>query len=488
MLVYRGTQFPELDGSILFSDYFGGWLGRAVLSDDRPPHIEWLAWDGNIADIALDPVDGRILMSDMSEGRIKFLIPPSATNLSDLPPTLVDTGAFLDVKNFVLHPSWIPYEIKVPFWSDHAIKTRWISMPNASAAMRYKEDEAWAFPGGTIFMKHFDMETRRGDPTTKKRLETRFLVYTALGNYYGVTYRWNEAQDNAILVPPEGFKESLTIEEDGVERLQEWHYPGARECMACHNGGPDFKEPGRFGRYALGFNTAQLNMQVDFDGESLNQLHAMDRAGKLSPSLTKSVDQLPSLASADNEDASLAFRVRSYLASNCEACHEKITSRSRLRWNATLEVSTEETFLIHEAPYNPMGIPDARLIHRFDPTKSILLERIRRNGIERMPPLGSSEIDETAVNLIKRWITEDLSKPQSFTEWVHAFFRTVEDPDSIAFLDSDGDGNSNFVEFLTQTDPTDSKDHYKMEIQRSGDGIQIQVPTISNKYAEIQWT
>jgi glucose/arabinose dehydrogenase len=160
MLFYRGTQFPELDGSILFSDYFGGWLGRAVLPDDRPPHIEWLAWDAHIADIAVDPVDGRILMADMSEGRIKFLIPPSATNLSDLPPTLADTGAFIDVKNFVLHPSWIPYEINVPFWSDHAIKSRWISLPGSSRAMRYKEDEAWAFPGGTIFMKHFDMEMR----------------------------------------------------------------------------------------------------------------------------------------------------------------------------------------------------------------------------------------------------------------------------------------------------------------------------------------
>ncbi len=70
-------------------------------------------------------------------------------------------------------------------------------------------------------MKHFDLETRRGDPSTKKRLETRFLIYTVLGSYYGITYRWNEAQDNAILVPPEGLKETISIEEDGVDRLQE---------------------------------------------------------------------------------------------------------------------------------------------------------------------------------------------------------------------------------------------------------------------------
>jgi hypothetical protein len=115
-----------------------------------------------------------------------------------------------------------------------------------------------------------------------------------------------------------------------------------------------------------------------------------------------------------------------------------------------------------------MGIPDGRLIHRFDPTKSILLERIRRNGIERMPPLGSSEIDEQAVNLIQRWITEDLGNPQSYNEWVHAYFRTVEDPDSIATIDSDGDNISNFLEFLTQTDPTDPDDFYNMEIDRNG--------------------
>ncbi len=488
MLVYRGTQFPELDGSILFSDYFGGWLGRAVVAEGQSPEIEWLAWDGHIADIALDPIDGHVLMADMSEGRIKFLTPPPSTNLSDLPPTLADTGAFLDVKNFILHPSWIPYEINVPFWSDHAIKSRWISLPGSSRAMRFKENEAWAFPGGTIFMKHFDLEIRRGDPATKKRLETRFLIYTVLGSYYGVTYRWNEAQDNAILVPPEGLKETISIEEDGVDRLQEWNFPSARDCLACHNGGPDFKAAGRFGRYALGFNTAQLNREANFEGEVFNQLHAMDQAGRLNPPLNKSIHQLPRLAAADDEEASLTYRVRSYLASNCEACHESVSSRSRLHWNATFEVTTPETKIVHEKPYNHMGIPDGRLIHRFDPSKSILLERIRRNGLERMPPLGSTEIDEQAVNLIQRWITEDLSKPQSFTDWVRVYFRAVTDPDSIATLDSDGDNVSNFLEFLTQSDPTDPDDFYKMRIDRHENMVQIHVPTISNTYAEIQWT
>ena len=34
-----------------------------------------------------------------------------------------------------------------------------------------------------------------------------------------------------------------------------------------------------------------------------------------------------------------------------------------------------------------------------------------------MPPIGSSEIDESAIDLIKRWILEDLKKPQSYEGW-----------------------------------------------------------------------
>ena len=105
----------------------------------------------------------------------------------------------------------------------------------------------------------------------------------------------------------------ISIREDDLDRSQKWHFPGRHECMACHNGGPNFLAPTRFGRYALGFNTAQLNREIGSGESGFNQIEAMNRAGILEPPLTGPITRLPKLVSADNEAASLGYRVRSYL-------------------------------------------------------------------------------------------------------------------------------------------------------------------------------
>ena len=68
----------------------------------------------------------------------------------------------------------------------------------------------------------------------------------------------------------------------------------------------------------------------------------MNRAGILEPPLTGPITRLPKLVSADNEAASLGYRVRSYLAANCEACHEGKASVARYSWNATFKATNEQ--------------------------------------------------------------------------------------------------------------------------------------------------
>ena len=488
MTVYRGTKFPDLDGCILFSDYFGGWLGRARLTETGVSPIEWFSLDHHIADIAVDPADGEILLVDMFEGKIKQFIPPEENNFDDIPNLLSETGAFQDTQSFTIDPSFVPYEINVPFWSDHAIKSRWISFADKKTSISFRENDTWGFPPGTVFMKHFDLELRRGDPGTKRRLETRFLILTSLGGFYGLTYRWNEAQDDAMLVAPTGLKETIQIEENGVLRDQEWHYPGRHDCMACHNGGPAFKAKGRHGRFALGFNTPQLNREVNHGQESYNQMDALNQADILVPPFEGSAKLLPKLVTADNEKASLNYRVRSYLAANCEACHEGLTSKSRLHWNATLRVSNDDTKLVDVRPYNDMAIDGARLIHRSDPSKSIVLQRINHNGIERMPPIGSSELDHNAIELVKRWILEDLSQPRTYPEWAAQYFDDLNHPDALLTEDPDEDGYSNLYESLTRTHPLDDQDYLELTFERIDETVNMIIPGISNRYVEVEWT
>src|SRR3954453_16455771 len=45
------------------------------------------------------------------------------------PPLLSQTGAFRDTRNLLPDEGLIPYDLIVPFWSDGATKTRWVSVP-----------------------------------------------------------------------------------------------------------------------------------------------------------------------------------------------------------------------------------------------------------------------------------------------------------------------------------------------------------------------
>merc|ERR1711916_244677 len=90
---------------------------------------------------------------------------------------------------------------------------------------------------------------------------------------YGATYRWDDSQENASLVPEEGMNEVFLIEDEGGIRRQVWRYPSRSECLQCHT---------REGGEALGFNTAQLNRVFDFSGGSeriVSQVTAYHEAG-----------------------------------------------------------------------------------------------------------------------------------------------------------------------------------------------------------------
>ena len=61
--------------------------------------------------------------------------------------------------------------------------------------------------------------------------------------------------------------------------------------------------------------------------------------------------------------------------------------------------------LIGETPmHDRFEIQDARLVAPGSPDRSILFKRISRRGTGQMPPLVSTEVDRTAVDLIADWI------------------------------------------------------------------------------------
>ena len=70
-----------------------------------------------------------------------------------IPPLLSQTGAFSDTRRLVPARGLIPYDIVVAFWSDGALKTRWVAVPDEK--IKYSPTGDWVFPQGTVFVKTF---------------------------------------------------------------------------------------------------------------------------------------------------------------------------------------------------------------------------------------------------------------------------------------------------------------------------------------------
>ena len=239
------------------------------------------------------------------------------------------------------------------------------------------------------------METRRGDPSSRRRLETRLLVKTGNDNY-GLTYKWREDQSDADLVVEAGLDETLSIDASGAAKSQVWRYPSRNECRICHNSSTG---------HVLGFNAAQLNRPGKYGEETLNQIVALGGAGFFRGRNLPGVTKLPALSRSDDTAQTLDWRVRSYLAANCSYCHRP-GGAGLGNFDARLATVAGSAGWENVALINNAGDAANRLVAPGDPTHSMLLLRIKGQGVPKMPPLGTSEIDPEGVRLLTEWILQ----------------------------------------------------------------------------------
>ncbi|ATC64659.1 hypothetical protein CMV30_12210 [Nibricoccus aquaticus] len=395
-VVYRGTRFAQLFGRYVFGDYGQNRIFAMTFPEGGgDPQVTQITTASGPVGFGADPRNGDILIACINNGTVQRLTYNSTPTGTPLPTTLTATGAFSDLATLTPAAGLVPYDANVPFWSDHAKKRRWFSVPSLADKITFSPDGNYTFPAGTVWVKHFDLETTRGDPATSRRLETRLLVKTTSG-LYGVTYRWNAQQTEATLVAEAGENEVITITENGTPRPQTWRYPSRSECLQCHTPA---------GGHALSFNTAQLNRSHVHNGVSENQLTALAAAGYFTTATVPSPATLPALAPADDASASLEKRTRSYLAANCVQCHQPGGAAQGL-WDARFSTSTASAGLLDGPLVNNFSDPANRVIAPADTAHSMLLTRISTRGAHQMPPLGSNELDASAINLLTAWINE----------------------------------------------------------------------------------
>ncbi len=396
-LVYRGSRYGgELSGRYLFADFGSGRLW-ALNPDGANPvpagRVQVLATTPGISSFGLDPATGDVLLANLLDNSLRRLTATPVLGTPPFPDLLSATGVFSSTATLAPAPGFVAYEPNVPFWSDHARKRRWFALRDATSRFVATDDARWSHPTGAVWVKHFDLELTRGNPATARRIETRILVKTTDGAY-GLTYRWNETQTDATLVPDEGATQAFTVSENGTTRLQTWRFPGRAECLSCHTPA---------GGHALSFNTRQLNR-----GDFLNQLIA---AGYLAVPTGFSAATAPPLPRPDDATAPLELRARAYLDVNCSQCHQP-GGTALGHWDARATTPLSIANLIDGPLIDDGGNAANRVIVRGQPERSHLLTRLGTRGPGQMPPLASNERDLAGEALLRAWIAA-LAQPDS---------------------------------------------------------------------------
>lgn len=284
----------------------------------------------------------------------------------------------------------LAYAPQYPLWSDGAAKSRWIRLPEGTRIDAANED-AWRFPVGTKVWKEFAFGGRK--------VETRLIWRASEKDWVYASYRWNEAQTDAELVPVKGLADVAEIAPGKRHSI-----PSVSDCKACHDNA---------GTELLGFTALQLSPDRDPDA-----IHAEP----LAPGMV-TLDHLMARGLLQGARKDLATRpprlpgdaglrpLLGYFAANCGTCH---------RADAPLPDLGLDLHPTHAAPEVAIrtsvgqqgqftipgeGKEGSLLVAPGMPQRSSLFFRMAsRDPDLQMPPLGTVIADEAALARVKAWI------------------------------------------------------------------------------------
>ena len=418
-LVYRGNKWAsQLGGKYIFGDH--GTRNVYTLDYDSVTNVADVQFLLNVpaggsgnkngishfyADSLGDIYVLKLHGTNQNGGIIYKFVPVVTSN--EPPALLSQTGAFKNLSTLEPADGLIPYQLNVPFWSDNALKYRWIMIPNdgthdsPAEQITFSSTGEWQYPVGTVLVKHFELRLDEANPNSKRRLETRFLVHGTDGKYYGFTYRWRDDQSDADLLSGSRIDTfSVTTPVNGNRELT-WYYPDRQQCLFCHNdaaGG------------VLGPKARQLNGDAFYHetGRTANQLVTYRYLNMFSSAVDTSAAALASLLTSratNDPTASLEDRARAYLDANCASCHRPGVS-VQAQFDTRLSTPLDAQGLIYGQLLTSLGLSDPRVIVPADLNASVLYKRV--NSVHRtfsMPPLAKNMIDSVGAQLIHDWIS-----------------------------------------------------------------------------------
>ena len=411
--VYHGQRHPSLEGKYFFADNGSKKIRVLHQSQDSVWAEELLtatqigsSFKGIVSFALDDQGEIYVLVMNGSGGRGGkiYRLARELGAIPDPPQWLSQTGAFKNTENLIPADFLIPYEPRQPFWSDGALKKRWMAIPNNGVHDSPEEkidngrQDEWKFPKGSVFIKHFEIPLHENNTQITRRLETRFLVHGEDDQYYGFTYKWESDGRDARLLTS-GLDETFSIiDREGNPQNQTWHYPSRDECFSCHQ-----EAVGT----VLGANTFQLNESINYPltGRTSNQLATLSHLGMLSQVLSsEEIPVLNRIERKEDTEVPLDLRARSYLDVNCSNCHSAQTGL-RSEFDTRFFLPLDSTGMVNGLLVEEGTGSENRLIVPGDTAKSMIYQRMKslEEGYS-MPPTSKNRVDKSGLELIGNWI------------------------------------------------------------------------------------
>lgn len=328
---------------------------------------------------------------------------PAAPSIATAPQRLADTGLYADFAARTLAPGVLTFTPQYPLWTDGAAKQRWVALPPGTTIDAGDVDH-WEFPVGTRFWKEFAFG---------RAVETRFMQRQPDGSWLYATYRWTEDGADAVLAPESGVPNACATSEGRHHDL-----PSIGDCRLCHEGA---RTP------VLGFSALQLSPDRDplaphapAPGPDDVDLRSLVERGLVRNLPAEWRDVPPRIAArTPHERAALG-----YLHGNCSSCHNGDGPLRRLGLRLDYPLAGEAAHGVAPASATTVGVPSrftapgaTTRLSAGHPEDSVLVRRLRAtDALTQMPPFGRHLADREAVNLVERWVREDLpSTPASET-------------------------------------------------------------------------
>ncbi len=414
--VYRGKKYPDLVGKYIHGDWVTGkiWALREV--KDGKPEVKEIA-STSIPIICFGEDHQRELYVVSYDGGIFELLPNKSTAIAtSFPKKLSDTGLFYSTAKHQVAEGVLPYDINMEMWSDGTSAERFIALPGTNNISKFlkgdfskgETKDAWRFPTNTVFARTVYVELEKGNPATRRRLETQILHNTG-DDWKAYSYHWTKDQKDAVLYDGDGKEETYQVKDSatGKSHPWTWRYSNRTECMVCH-----LTRTGTIHSFAA----FQLDREVTQAGSKRNQMDVLKQLGLFQYPVPK----YQRMASLKDESASVNDRARAYLHVNCSHCHRfggSGASTVDFRW----EMTNDKMLAIDAPPsQGTFGLDNPHIITAGRPHESVLLYRFAKLGRSHMPYLGTQEVDVTALKLLERWVRELKSTnnlaPVSFTQ------------------------------------------------------------------------